>query len=118
MFALDIMSWILLGIGTLFLLIGAVGLIRLPDFFSRMHAAGLIDTLGAGLILVGLMIEAGWSLNLAKLVLILLFLLFTSPTSSHALAHAALVHGLKPWRHPKDSRQAQINIDGDEASNR
>jgi len=117
MFALDIMSWILLGIGTLFLLIGAVGLIRLPDFFSRMHAAGLIDTLGAGLILVGLMIEAGWSLNLAKLVLILLFLLFTSPTSSHALAHAALVHGLKPWRHPKDSRQAQINIDGDEASN-
>ena len=118
MFALDIMSWILLGIGTLFLLIGAVGLIRLPDFFSRMHAAGLIDTLGAGLILVGLMIEAGWSLNLAKLVLILLFLLFTSPTSSHALAHAALVHGLKPWQHPKDSRQAQINIDGDEASNR
>ena len=117
MFALDIMSWILLGIGTLFLLIGAVGLIRLPDFFSRMHAAGLIDTLGAGLILVGLMIEAGWSLNLAKLVLILLFLLFTSPTSSHALAHAALVHGLKPWRHPKDDRQAQINIDGDEASN-
>ena len=60
MFALDIMSWILLGIGTLFLLIGAVGLIRLPDFFSRMHAAGLIDTLGAGLILAGLMIEAGW----------------------------------------------------------
>ena len=117
MFVLDIMSWILLGIGTLFLLIGAVGLIRLPDFFSRMHAAGLIDTLGAGLILAGLMIEAGWSLNLAKLVLILLFLLFTSPTSSHALAHAALVHGLKPWRHPKDNRQAQINIDGDEASN-
>ena len=117
MFALDIMSWILLAIGTLFLLIGAVGLIRLPDFFSRMHAAGLIDTLGAGLILAGLMIEAGWSLNLAKLVLILLFLLFTSPTSSHALAHAALVHGLKPWRHPKDSRQAQINTDGDEASN-
>ncbi len=117
MFALDIMSWLLLGIGTLFLLIGAVGLIRLPDFFSRMHAAGLIDTLGAGLILVGLMIEAGWSLNLAKLVLILLFLLFTSPTSSHALAHAALVHGLKPWRHPKDKRQAQINTDGDEASN-
>ena len=117
MFALDIMSWILLGIGTLFLLIGAVGLIRLPDFFSRMHAAGLIDTLGAGLILVGLMIEAGWSLNLAKLVLILLFLLFTSPTSSHALAHAALVHGLKPWRYPKDNRQAQRNLDGDEASN-
>ena len=117
MFALDIMSWILLGIGTLFLLTGAVGLIRLPDFFSRMHAAGLIDTLGAGLILVGLMIEAGWSLNLAKLVLILLFLLVTSPTSSHALAHAALVHGLKPWRHPKDNRQAQRNTDGDEASN-
>ena len=96
MFVLDIMSWILLGIGTLFLLIGAVGLIRLPDFFSRMHAAGLIDTLGAGLILAGLMIEAGWSLNLAKLGLILLFLLFTSPTSSHALVRAAFTMGLRP----------------------
>ena len=115
--ALDILSRILLGTGTIFLLIGAIGLIRLPDFFTRMHAAGLIDTLGASFVLAGLMIEAGWSLNLAKLGLILLFLLFTSPTSSHALAHAALVHGLKPWRYPKDNRQAQRNLDGDEASN-
>ena len=104
--ALDILSWVLLGTGTIFLLIGAIGLIRLPDFFTRMHAAGIIDTLGAGLILAGLMVEAGWSLNLAKLAMIVVFLLFTSPTSTHALAHAALVHGLKPWQSVKDDRRS------------
>ena len=114
--ALDILSWILLGTGTIFLLIGAIGLIRLPDFFTRMHAAGLIDTLGAGLILTGLMGEAGWSLNLAKLAMIVLFLLFTSPTSTHALAHAALVHGLKPWQNVKDDRQSN-KMAGDKPSN-
>ena len=94
----DILTFFFLIVGGSFLLIGAIGLIRLPDFFTRMHAAGLIDTTGAGFILVGLMIEAGWSLNLAKLAMILLFLILPSPTSRHALAHAALVHGLKPWK--------------------
>jgi multicomponent Na+:H+ antiporter subunit G len=117
MFFSDILGWILLGIGTLFLLIGTIGLIRLPDFFTRMHAAGLIDTLGAGFILAGLMVEAGWSLNLSKLLMILLFLLFTSPTSSHALVHAALAHGLKPWQRQKDDGQSD-KIEENEPSNR
>ena len=93
----DVIVWACLLSGSFFVLTGGVGLIRMPDFFTRMHPAGLTDTLGAGLIVAGLMVEAGWSLNLAKLVMIMIFLLITSPTSSHALAHAALVHGLKPW---------------------
>ena len=116
-FFLDILGWFLLGIGALVLLIGAIGLIRLPDFFTRMHAAGLIDTLGAGFVLAGLMIEAGWSLNLPKLLMILVFLLFTSPTSSHALVHAALAHGLKPWQRKENDRQSQ-KTEGNDPSNR
>ena len=71
-------------------------MLRFPDFYTRMHASGVTDTLGAGLILIGLMFQAGWSLVLAKLVLILLFILLTSPTSSHALAKAAMHSKLKP----------------------
>ena len=94
--ALDILSWLCLVTGAVFGIIAGVGMIRLPDLFSRMHAAGIADTLAAGLILAGLMLQSGWSLNLAKLVLILAFILFTSPTATHALAKAALHGGLRP----------------------
>ncbi len=93
---LDILSWICLLAGVGFAIVAGLGLLRLPDLFSRMHAAGIGDTLAAGLILAGLMLQAGWSLNLIKLVLILIFILFTSPTATHALAKAALHGGLKP----------------------
>ena len=91
-----IISWICLLLGSFFCITGGVGILRFPDFYTRMHASGVTDTLGAGLILIGLMIQAGWGLVLAKLVLILLFILLTSPTSSHALAKAALHGKLKP----------------------
>jgi multicomponent Na+:H+ antiporter subunit G len=94
--ALDILSWVLLVSGSVFALIGAVGIIRLPDVFSRMHGAGIIDTAGAGLILIGLAFQAGLTLVTVKLLLILVFLMFTSPTSTHALARAALIGGIKP----------------------
>ena len=91
-----ITSWLCLLLGSFFCLSGGVGILRFPDFYTRMHASGVTDTLGAGLILLGLMLQAGWSLVLVKLILILLFILLTSPTSNHALAKAA-VHGkLKP----------------------
>lgn len=93
---LDILSWICLLLGSFFCLTGAVGILRFPDFFSRAHAAGVTDTMGAGLILVGLMIQAGWSLVLAKLILILFFSLLASTTACHAMAKAALKSGLKP----------------------
>jgi multicomponent Na+:H+ antiporter subunit G len=87
--AVDILSWVLLAAGSAFAVIGGVGLLRLPDVYARMHAAGITDTLGAGLILAGLMLQAGWSGVTVKLILILIFLLYTSPTSSYALANDA-----------------------------
>lgn len=93
---LDLASWVAILVGGAFIVIGAVGVLRMPDFFTRQHAAGLTDTLGAGLLLAGLMIQGGLSLVTVKLVLIGLFLGLTSPTSSHALAQAALSTGVKP----------------------
>jgi multicomponent Na+:H+ antiporter subunit G len=92
----DVISWILLALGSFFCLTGAIGLLRFPDFFSRAHAAGVTDTMGAGLILIGLMFQCGWGLVLPKLMLILLFSLLASTTASHAMAKAALKSGLKP----------------------
>lgn len=94
--AADVISWVLLLVGSAFALIGALGMIRLPDVFARMHGAGIIDTLGAGLILAGLMVQAGLSMVTVKLFLIIAFLFFTSPAATHALARAALSAGVKP----------------------
>ncbi len=92
----DIASWVLLLAGVFFSLAGGVGILRLPDLFTRMHAAGITDTMGAGLILIGLAVQAGFTLVTVKLLLILILLFFTSPTSTHALAKAALHGGVKP----------------------
>ena len=94
--AADIVTWACVIAGSAMALIGAIGMIRLPDVFQRMHAAGIIDTLGVGLILVGLILQAGWSAVTIKLVLILVFIFFTTPTATHALAQAALNGGVKP----------------------
>ena len=94
---LDILSWALLLSGGFFCIVGAIGLIRMPDFYTRVHAASVTETLGVGLILVGLMLQAGLTLVAAKLLMIGLLIFFTSPTASHALTKAALVRGLKPW---------------------
>ena len=93
---LDILSVALIGIGSLSLIIGALGVLRLPDVYTRMHAASITDTLGAGSIILGLILQAGLTLVAGKLFLILVFLFFTSPASSFALAHAALRSGVKP----------------------
>jgi multicomponent Na+:H+ antiporter subunit G len=94
---LDILSWIAIAIGAFFVLVGGIGIWRMPDLFTRMHPAGIIDTAGAGFILLGLLLQAEDWLVAVKLALIFLFLLFTSPVATHALAHAALLDGLKPW---------------------
>ena len=99
----DILSWISIGIGAAFVMVGGLGLIRMPDLFTRLHTASVADSAGAGFILLGLMLQAGLSLTSFKLVLIFVFLVFTAPTAAHALAHAALLDGLRPWtRKPKD----------------
>lgn len=92
----DLLSWLLLLTGGGLVIVGGIGLIRLPDFFTRLHAVSIPDTLGAGLITAGLMVQAGWSPVSLKLLLILFFLLFTGPTATHALAKAALHGNLKP----------------------
>ena len=92
----DIASWILIIIGSLGLLAGGIGILRLPDVYTRMHAASITDTIGAGALILGLMIQAGWTLVMVKLFFILIFFFFTSPTSSFSLAHAALSSGVEP----------------------
>jgi multicomponent Na+:H+ antiporter subunit G len=89
-------SWACLAAGGFFCIVGAIGLIRMPDFYTRMHAASVIETLGAGLILLGLVIQAGFSLVGAKLLMLGLLIFFTSPAATHALAKAALIRGLQP----------------------
>ena len=83
-------------LGTVVMLLGAIGLIRFPDFFSRTHAVSMTDTAGAGFILVGLMLLSGLNLVTLKLGVILIFLLMTSPTAGHALAQAATTDGIRP----------------------
>lgn len=92
----DYLSWGLMLIGGFLCVSGAVGLLRFPDFFTRMHAASVTDTLAAGMIMAALMIQAPSWIVLAKLVMILIFILLTAPTSGHALAKAALHSGMKP----------------------
>ncbi len=99
---IDVASWLCLVAGGLFCIVGGVGLLRMPDFFTRMHAASVTETLGAGLILIGLMLQSGWSLVSVKLLIVGLLIFFTSPTATHALAKAALARGLEPLLAPGD----------------
>lgn len=91
----NIVSWSSLVLGGLFCIVGAIGLLRMPDFYTRMHAASVIETLGAGLILLGLVLQAGFTLVAVKLLMMGLLILFVSPTATHALARAAMVRGVK-----------------------
>jgi multicomponent Na+:H+ antiporter subunit G len=86
----------LMGLGGLFCVVGAVGMLRMPDFYTRMHAASVIETLGAGLVIAGLMLLGGLTLESAKLAILALLIFFASPTATHALARAAHVRGLEP----------------------
>lgn len=100
---LNIVSGLLMSLGGIFVFIGGLGAVRMPDLYTRMHAASLTDTMGAVLIIAGLMLQSGATLATIKLAAILIFLLFTSPTASNALASAALLSGLRPdealpWR--------------------
>ena len=93
---LEVASWVFIGAGSVFVLIGGVGILRLPDFYTRIHAAGITDTMGSWLILVGLMFQSGWSLVTIKLLMLLFFMVATSPLASHAVAKAAYLRDLEP----------------------
>jgi multicomponent Na+:H+ antiporter subunit G len=101
----DIIAWALILAGSASILIGGIGVLRFPDIYTRMHAASITDTAGAGLILGGLMVYEGLTLVTVKLALMLVFLFFTSPTSSFSLAHAAMTSGVEPvLRKPEDGK--------------
>ncbi len=101
-FLIDSASWICLVVGGAFCIVGTIGLNRMPDFFTRMHASSVTDTAGAGFMLLGLMLQAGWTLVMVKLVFVALMIFFASPTATHALANAALARGLKPRLHEEE----------------
>jgi multicomponent Na+:H+ antiporter subunit G len=105
----DIASIAFMVTGVVFVLAGAIGVVRLPDFYTRMHAAGVTDTLGAEMIVFALILQAGFTLLAAKLLLVGFILFLTSPTATHAVANAAHRAGLNPLLsrhqppHPRDA---------------
>lgn len=94
--AVDILSWICLLAGSFFFVTGAVGMVRMPDVFTRMHAVSVTETLGAGLMIAGMMLQAGWSQVSGKLFIIGALFFLTAPVATHALAQAALHMGVRP----------------------
>ncbi|MFC4667605.1 monovalent cation/H(+) antiporter subunit G [Seohaeicola nanhaiensis] len=96
----EVLSWIFIVSGSFFTVVGAVGVLRFPDFWARLHAVSVSDSGGVILLLLGMAMQAGWTLITVKLIIIGIFLFITGPTATHAAASAALVSGLRPKEHP------------------
>ncbi|MBM3526770.1 MAG: monovalent cation/H(+) antiporter subunit G [Alphaproteobacteria bacterium] len=94
--AVDIASWVLIVLGSFFTVVGAFGLVRMPEVFTRMHAASVIETLGAGFLIFGMCLQAGFTLVTLKLLFILALFFFFAPVVTHALARAVLHAGIEP----------------------
>jgi multicomponent Na+:H+ antiporter subunit G len=103
----DIASWIAILLGSFFAVVGALGLVRMPEVFTRMHAASVVDTLGVGLLILGMALQVGPSLVTLKLLFILALFFFTVPVVTHALAQAALHEKVEPLLAEDRRRQAQ-----------
>jgi len=93
----DVVALILVIAGALFLLVGSIGVVRLPDFYTRTHAVGKTDTLGLVLAVLGIAVHDGPSLTDAKLIAVVVFVALTNPVGTHALVRSAYVSGLRPW---------------------
>jgi multicomponent Na+:H+ antiporter subunit G len=105
-----LLSWlsgISLLLGTAALIVGALGLVRLPNLFSRIHAVGMMDTAGVAFITLGMLIHEGFSLISVKLAVVGVFLFFTSPIATHAVAQVAHRSGFSPVTPVKEPRRAQ-----------
>jgi len=110
---IDILSWMFLMAGGAFCVIGTVGLLRMPDMFTRLHGASVVDTLGMGFIILGLILQAGFTLVGVKLIIIAALVLLTTPVATHALAQAALHAGIRP---KLDHDETGGHIAGEDAS--
>lgn len=111
MIVLEVASWAAIVVGLFFMLVGTVGILRMPDVYTRLHAAGMTDTMGAGFLLLGMSLQAvegifthgtSYWFVLVRLVLVYAFLLFTSPIATHALARAGIAGGVEPWTAQED----------------
>ena len=89
-------SWVLILLGSFFTIVGAFGMVRMPEIFTRMHAASVTDTLGVGFLILGMSLQAGFGLVTLKLLFLLALFVFTGPVVTHALAQACLHEGIKP----------------------
>ena len=106
---MDISSAVFLLIGSFLCVSGGVGILRFPDFYTRMHAVGVTETLATAMILIGLMLQVPDTLVLLKLIIILLITLFISPTASHALASAAVHNNLMPELDQKEDNEKEAS---------
>ncbi|MCL0037802.1 monovalent cation/H(+) antiporter subunit G [Thermodesulfovibrionales bacterium] len=102
MVAIDIIAIIFISLGVFVLIVGTIGLLRLPDFYTRMHAIGKCDTLGLAMVLVGLALYEGLTLLSAKLLLIAVFLFIANATATHAITRAAMKASMVPWTKKED----------------
>jgi multicomponent Na+:H+ antiporter subunit G len=102
-----VIAIILIVAGVFFLMVSAIGLLRLPDFYARTHAVGKSETLGSILVLGGLAVYNGWELGTVKILFILFFVLIASPTATHAIARAALRTGRQPWTRQKAEQKTK-----------
>lgn len=112
---MNLLITVLLAAGFFFHGVAALGVLRLPDFYTRLHALSKAETLGVTLTVSALVVWAGPSLLAAKLVLVAAFLFLANPTSTHAIARAALRTGLEPWERERTGRAA-IRALGDDRS--
>jgi multicomponent Na+:H+ antiporter subunit G len=108
---INILSSVLIAMGILVLAFGVIGILRLPDFYTRMHAAGKTDSLGAILIIAGFALCNAQSLSFAdvlvsiKILIIALFIFVASPTATHAIMQTAIALGVEPWRKKGEERK-------------
>jgi len=100
-----IFSVIFVVLGIAFMLMGSIGIVRLPDFFTRSHAASKSDTLGIMFVISGLIIYEGFTQSSLKLLFIIIFIALSNPIGSHALARAALKKGLKPLLYNRSTEE-------------
>jgi len=96
MLFVEVLSWALILLGSFFTVVGALGLVRMPDVFTRMHAASVTETLGVGFLILGMCLQAGLGLVTLKLFFLLALFFFTAPVVTHALAQACMHEGIRP----------------------
>lgn len=109
---MTVLAAALLASGFFFIVSGAIGIVRLPDFYTRLHAMGKCDTLGVALMILGLVVLEGATLEGLKIALVIAFVALANPTATHALGRAAYRSGLRPWPYAPDLSSPRDDVEG------